>query len=203
MHPIKTIIFDLGGVLLDIDFKLTFKAFEELGVPDFEKRYSQYHAEPFFSDFEKGKVAIPDFFEKIRQICGCPLTDDQIRNAWNALLIGFPPERITWFNEIRKKYRVFLFSNTNAIHYEWFAQKFQETTGNVFNDCFVKAYYSQEMGLRKPDLDSYRYIIKEQNLNTAETVFIDDTLPNIEAAKEVGLQGIHLPKPLTVLDLGL
>lgn len=203
MQPIKNIIFDLGGVLLDIDFKRTFKAFDELGIPNFEDLYSQHKAAPFFSDFEKGKVTVDVFFDKVREICGCPLTNDQVRDAWNALLISFPTERMAWFDSIRKKYRVFLFSNTNAIHYDWFVKNFRKTRGENFDDCFVKAYYSHRMGLRKPDHDSYRFIINEQKLDAAETLFIDDTEANITAAKEVGLQGVHLLKPLTVLDLGL
>ncbi len=201
MQPIKNIIFDLGGVLLDIDFTRSFKAFNQLGIHNFEELYSQHKAAPFFSDFEKGQIPIQTFFDKIREICGCPLTNEQIREAWNALLIGFPPERLDWFHQIRTRYRVFLFSNTNAIHYNWFIQHYHDITGQDFNSCFIKAYYSHEMGLRKPDPDSYRYILNEQNLDPSETLFIDDTEGNILAAKELGLQTVHLLKPLTVLGL--
>ncbi|MEO7529934.1 MAG: HAD-IA family hydrolase, partial [Sediminibacterium sp.] len=126
-----------------------------------------------------------------------------IRNAWNALLIGFPVERVQWLQRISKKYRIYLFSNTNSIHYQSFAKTFEEATGVNFNACFIKAYYSHEMGLRKPDPASYQLIIEEQQLKAAETLFIDDTIKNIEAAKELGIQVRHLVKPITVLDLGL
>jgi FMN phosphatase YigB (HAD superfamily) len=89
MQPVKNIIFDLGGVLMDIDFTLTHKAFEQLGVQNFAALYNQHSADEFFSDFEKGKIPTADFFDHIRHICQCDFTDDAIRNAWNALLIGF------------------------------------------------------------------------------------------------------------------
>jgi FMN phosphatase YigB (HAD superfamily) len=203
MNPVKTIIFDLGGVLLDIDFKHTNNAFDKLGVHNFELLYSQNHADPFFEDFEKGKITPVEFYEKMRGICGCALPDDSIKDAWNALLVGFPPERLQWFDEISKKYKVYLFSNTNIIHYQWFVDHFKEVSGKNFNECFIKPYYSHEMGMRKPDPASFRFVVNEANLDPAETLFIDDTAGNIEAAKGVGLQTIHLAKPLTLLDLEL
>lgn len=204
MENVRNIIFDLGGVLLDIDFARTGAAFEKLGVHDFLSRYNQQHADPFFADFEKGKHSNAEFFNKLRHLCDCHhLADEQIRDAWNALLIHFPEERVEWLYRIGKKYRIFLFSNTNAVHYEWFAAEFEKQTGLVFNDCFVKAYYSHEMGLRKPDLAAYQLILEEQQLVPAETLFIDDTEKNILAAREVGMQGVYLAKPLTVLELGL
>lgn len=203
MSSVKNIIFDLGGVLLDIDFKLTHTAFEKAGVPGFEKLYGQHAATPFFIDFEKGKIPVPVFFDHVRNICGCPLSDETITQCWNALLKGFEPEKIGWLKKIRKQYRVFLFSNTNIIHYEWFVNDFNQLTGEHFNGQFLKAYYSHEMGLRKPEPESFQYILDEQKLQAPETLFIDDTLRNIEAAQKLGMQTIHLPSPQSILELEL
>ena len=203
MQPVKNIIFDLGGVLMDIDFTLTHKAFEQLGVQNFAALYNQHSADEFFSDFEKGKIPTADFFDHIRHICQCDFTDDEIRDAWNALLIGFPQERNEWLLRIRNKYRIYLFSNTNIIHYQSFVKTFADTAGIDFNSCFIKAYYSHEMGLRKPDPASFMAIINEQQLDPAETLFIDDTVKNVDAARELGLQVVHLVKLQTVLSLGL
>lgn len=203
MQPIKNIIFDLGGVLMDIDFSLTHKAFERLGVQGFAELYNQHSADPFFADFEKGKIPTTDFFDRIRSICQCELSNEDIRDAWNALLISFPPERIEWLLAIRKKYPIYLFSNTNIIHYQSFVKTFEEAAGIDFNSCFVKAYYSHEMGLRKPDPASFQYILDEQQITKAETVFIDDTIKNVEAAEKMGFQVVHLVKPQTVIGLGL
>jgi FMN phosphatase YigB (HAD superfamily) len=199
----SAIIIDLGGVLLDIDFHLTFKAFEKAGVEGFEKLYSQHSAAPFFVEFEKGQIETRVFFDHIREICGCDLPDDTIRDCWNALLIGFDPRKVQWLFDIAQRYPIFLFSNTNIIHYHSFIADFTKKTGRHFNTCFVKAYYSHEMGLRKPDPESYLYILEEQKLNASGTLFIDDTIKNIEAAEQLGIQTIHLEKPKTVLGLEL
>ncbi len=204
MTPIRNIIFDLGGVLLDIDFTLSHKAFEKAGVKGFADLYSQHSASPFFVDFEKGKIETSKFFDHIRKICGCDLDDTTIRNCWNALLkTGFTKETTNWLEEIGKRYRMFLFSNTNIIHYQWFSANFYAVAGKEFNSCFGKAYYSHEMGLRKPDAASYQLILDEQGLAAAETLFIDDTIKNIDAARGLGLQTVHLVKPMNLLELGL
>jgi FMN phosphatase YigB (HAD superfamily) len=203
MATAKNIIFDLGGVILDIDFSRTHRAFEKAGVDGFEHLYGQHAASPFFVDFEKGKVETRVFFDHIREICGCPLTDDTIRDCWNALIIGFDPVKLDWLKETAKKYRIFLFSNTNIIHYQCFSKMFYELEGREFNSCFEKAYYSHEMGLRKPDPESFLQVLAEQALDPAETLFIDDTIKNIDAAKQLRFQAIHLTPPDTILGLGL
>jgi len=104
-------------------------------------------------------------------------------------------------HEIGKRYKVFLFSNTNKIHYDVFTESFRQRTGEDFNNLLIKAYYSHEIGLRKPYPESYLYILNEQKLKPGETLFVDDTLKNIEGAKQAGLQTVHLVYPKTVLDL--
>jgi FMN phosphatase YigB (HAD superfamily) len=204
MSSYKNIIFDLGGVLLDIDFGLTHKAFEKAGVPGFDQLYSQHKTSPFFIDFEKGKIPVSQFFDHIRKICNCPLSDETIVQCWNALLKnGFEQEKIDWLKKTGERYRIFLFSNTNIIHYQWFAGNFNQLTGEDFNDQFIKAYYSHEMGLRKPDTASYQYILDEQGLEAGDTLFIDDTIKNIEAAAGMGFQTIHLAATGTILKLEL
>jgi len=203
MRKTKNILFDLGGVILDIDFKLTHRAFENAGVEGFEHLYSQHAASPFFMDFEKGKTGTAAFFDHIRQICGCPLSDGTIRDCWNALLIGFDPAKVERMEELAKHYRIFLFSNTNIIHYQCFSKMFFELKGKDFNTCFEKAWYSHEIGLRKPAPESYQYILRDGSLEAPETLFIDDTARNTDAAALLGFQTHHLSPPQTILDLEL
>lgn len=200
----KNIIFDLGGVLLNIDFKLTSNAFKNLGVTHFDEMFTQHFSNPLFELLETGKIDEAAFYEAFRKEAGLPLTDVQIQTAWNALLLDFPPERIEWLEKIASRYRIFLFSNTNQIHYDCFIRNFSNSfDGKHFNDFFEKAYYSQFLGLRKPYPDSFQAIVKEQEILPAETLFIDDTYKNIEAANQLGFQTIHLQSPTTVLDLDL
>ena len=201
---IKNIIFDLGGVFLNIDFGLTNKAFIDLGVLQFNEMFTQHFSNPLFELLETGKISEEEFYEAFRQESKMHLTNEQIKFAWNALLLDFPPERIDWLEKIGKKYRIFLFSNTNQIHYDQFIADFtKQYPGKNFDAFFQKAYYSQHLGLRKPYPESFQAILDEQGLLPEETLFIDDTIKNVEAAKELGLQTIHLKHPLTVVDLDL
>lgn len=204
MENCKNIIFDLGGVFLNIDFQKTNRAFEALGVKGFAEYFNQHHSDALFEDLETGRISETDFYVAFRKATNTALSDALIRDAWNALLLDFPPERIEWLENIRHKYSIFLFSNTNEIHYNKFIADFANNfPGKDFNSYFIKAYYSQTLGLRKPYIAAYQAIIDEQHLNPAETLFIDDTEKNIVGAKAAGLQTIHLIAPQTVLDLNL
>jgi HAD superfamily hydrolase (TIGR01509 family) len=204
MQEIKNIIFDLGGVFLDLDFKQTELAFAGLGVGNFNEYYTLQTATPIFEQLETGKISPEIFFDEFRKIIQLPLSNEQIIHAWNAMLLNFPPERINWLKEIGRKYKVYLLSNTNQIHEEAFTKLFKEQIGNYnFDDLFIKAYYSHKLGLRKPSNEIFETVLKNENLVIAETIFIDDSDGNIQAANKIGLQTIHLPSPKTVLDLAL
>ena len=204
MQHIKNIIFDLGGIFINIDFARTEQAFVRHGIDNFHIYFTQHHASDLFELLETGNVSPEEFCEGFRKETNINLSNGEIINSWNALLLDFPIERIKWLEKISRKYNVFLFSNTNQIHYDSFIDSFTKQTGlKDFNSYFIKAYYSHEIGLRKPYPESFEYILNEQNLIAEETLFIDDTLKNIEGAKAVGLQTIHLVAPKTVLDLDL
>ena len=149
MQQIKNIIFDLGGIFINIDFAKTEQAFTDLGITNFNDFFTQHHASELFELLETGKISPSAFCETFRLETNTQLTDDQIIHAWNALLLDFPKERISWLKQISKKYNIYLFSNTNQIHYDAFMANFTAQTGfDDFNSFFIKAYYSQEMGLR-------------------------------------------------------
>ena len=204
MQNIKNIIFDLGGVILNIDFKQTELAFAKLGVGNFNAYYTLQSVSPLFEKLELGLITPEDFYDQFRKIVNVSLTNEEIENAWNALLIDFPPERIKWLKEISDKYNIYLLSNTNKIHYDAFMKLFEIQIGNKnLNDYFIKAYYSHEINLRKPSPECYEFVIKKENLIAEDTLFIDDSETNIKAAKKVGINTIHLPSPRTVLELEL
>lgn len=204
MSSIKNILFDLGGVFLNINYQLTAKAFLDLGITDFDQRFNQQFSNTLFEDLETGKVDPEVFYNRFRKETGTELSNEAIETAWNALLLDFPAERLEWLEEIGQKYPVYLYSNTNLIHYQCFMRNFEEKfEGKKFNDYFRKAYYSHELGLRKPYPSSYTRIMELENLNPTETVFIDDTLKNITGAKEAGLQTIWLQPGMVLQELGL
>jgi FMN phosphatase YigB (HAD superfamily) len=204
MTNIKNILFDFGGVFLNIDYALTEKAFLALGVKNFAALYNQHKASDLFEQLETGKLTPQEFYDAFRNIAGIALSNVQIQTAWNAMLLNLPTERIEWLQKINKQYKVFLYSNTNKIHYDCFIHTANKACSNKdFNSLFIKTYYSHICGFRKPYANSYTNILQEQQLNPNETLFIDDTLSNIVGAKEAGLQVLHLQTPQTIVDIGL
>ena len=200
----KNIIFDLGGIFMNLDYQLTEKAFIELGVHQFPVMFTQHRVNALFENLETGKIAPDTFYEAFRSETGVSLSNEQIRKAWNAMLLNFPQERLDCLGHIRNRYHVYLFSNTNQIHLEAFRAILQEENGIAdFDAFFIKAWYSHELVIRKPYEESFRQVLAMENLAAAETLFIDDTLKNIEGARKAGLQTIHLLPPQTVLDLDL
>jgi len=204
MSHIKNIIFDLGGVLLNIDIKRTQEHFKNLGVHNIEEYFRFGHGAGAFIDYEAGLINDQQFVESLKGMIGSSVSDQDVIDSWNAMLIDFPKERIEWLKELKKKYRLFLFSNTNAIHLETFRQIYRNAHGGTsLDELFEKAYYSHLIKMRKPDLAAFEFILKDNNLKASETAFVDDFLMNVEAARKVGIKGIHLEPGMTVLDLDL
>ncbi len=204
MSAVKNIIFDLGGIFLNLNYQKTKDLFIEYGVPEFDDYFTQHHANSLFEDLEKGDISVDEFYSIFRKETNTNLTDEQIKTAWNGMLVSFSKERIDWLRKIKERYNIYLFSNTNQIHYDEIMFLYKRDVGETdFNELFIKPYYSHQMRLRKPYSDSFQHIIDEQKLIIEETLFIDDTIKNVESAKALGLQTIHLVAPITVLDLDL
>ena len=204
MQNIKNIIFDLGGVFIHIDYNKTLKAFTDLSVANFNDLYTQHHASDLFEQLETGKLTAEEFFNTFRNHINITLADEQIEDAWNALIGSFYLDRIQWLDQIKHKYKVFLLSNTNSIHHKKIIEIYKQQTGKTdFDNHFIKAYYSHQMGLRKPYVEAYQHVLNEQQLNASETLFIDDTLSNVEGAKKAGLPTVHLLPTVLLTDLGL
>jgi putative hydrolase of the HAD superfamily len=204
MKNIKTIIFDFGGVILNIDYNKTSKAFFDLGVLQFESMYSQKNADPVFELLEKGKLGEQEFYDAFRKSAQLPLSDQQIKTAWNAMLLGFRKEALQTLKEIKSKYKLFMLSNTNRIHEMAVTKMYEKEIGTgSIHDYFIKIYYSHEIGFRKPGKEPYEHVLKENGLIASETLFIDDSIQNIEAAQSVGLQTIFLKEGMGIEDLEL
>jgi putative hydrolase of the HAD superfamily len=203
MPPVQNIIFDLGGVLLNLDVELTRIAFIELGVTQIDELFRIGHATSFFKQYETGTINDEEFIESARKLAHPGTTSQQIVDAWNKMLLDFPVERVHLLNRLKTRYRLFLFSNTNAIHLEHFQKSYQTGYGTALDDHFEKAWYSHIINQRKPDVAAFQYVIQESKIEAANTLFIDDALVNVEGARQAGLQAIHLTEGKTVLDLEL
>lgn len=200
---IKNIIFDLGGVILNIDYNLTSKALKKLGIKDFDTIYSQANQNNVFNDFETGKLSSEDFTKYLKQFTPNK-TDLKINKAWNAMLLDLPKERIQLLKSIKSNYRIFLLSNTNQIHVNAFSSYLDSEFGkNLFEGIFENHYYSNEIGFRKPNANAFNHVLNENGLIAQETLFIDDSIQHIEGAKKVGLntEWLKAGKDITSLFL--
>lgn len=198
---IKNIIFDFGGVVIDIDEQLTINEFAKLGVEDISKANSPEFIE-IVGKFEKG-IITPDIFRnKLRDYLDLSATDQEIDDAWNALLFDIPQERLAVIEKVKKNYNIFLLSNSNEIHYDLYLRDLQLRFGyNEFAELFHQAYFSFDLHLSKPDSEIYEFVMYQEDLKPEETLFIDDKPENIEAAKKLGFQTYQLIKPERIRDI--
>jgi glucose-1-phosphatase len=202
MQKIKNIIFDLGGVILNIDIARTRDALVKLGIGQIPELFGHGHAASFILDYEIGKISDDEFTEQLKAAAAPNVTKQEILSAWNIMLLDFPPDRIALLHDLKKRYRLFLFSNTNALHVKELKQRYRDHfDNNELDDHFEKAYYSQLLGMRKPDVSAYQYIMNQSYLRGEETLFIDDAMVNIKGANAAGLRGYFLAPDKTILDI--
>lgn len=198
---IKHIIFDLGGVILDID--------EKMAIHELQKRnvdLSLVEGEAFRSidsRFERGILTAASFRRQVKELVGLPkLSDADFDYIWNAILLDIPRERIQALEEIKEHYHIFLMSNTNEIHYDLYVRDLQLRFGyKQFDDLFDKSYFSFDTHLLKPDPLFFELILEQQNLKPNETLFIDDSPANIEVARQMGLHTYHIHRDELVRNL--
>jgi len=200
---IPNIVFDLGGVLLNISPENSVNQFKALGLHDVTRIQHEYRENGLFDRLEKGFVSPEVFRNEIRQYIEGEVSDQQIDQAWNAMLLDFPYERMVLLQELKKTHKIYLLSNTNIIHWDCYTKIIKEAHGVNLADCFIKDYYSHDMGLRKPDTTIYSELLRAENLKAEETLFIDDMYSNVEAARSIGMIAYHLDleNGESVLDL--
>jgi putative hydrolase of the HAD superfamily len=187
----NALLFDLGGVLVDLNLQKCYDAYAQLGFLDFQKHFDSYSGSPFMENFEEGKITKETFIETIKENCKSGTTAQEIITAWNAMLGDLPFEKMNQLLEWKKKYSLFLYSNTNALHVAFLNAYYDNRFGkNVFNNVFDKIYYSHEIGIRKPNKNGYLQILEEQQLAPQEIFYIDDGSKHIATAKELGIQCI-------------
>jgi putative hydrolase of the HAD superfamily len=198
LEPVSAIIFDLGGVIINIDPSLTHKAFDNLGVSQIDKQFTFTHQEKVFKDFEVGNITTEGFRNSFRKFIEHPVSDDAIDAAWNAMLLDIPPHRIELLKKLNSQYETYLLSNTNIIHMQSINSYLKqehglENLGPLFNTC----YFSQEIGVRKPNAEAFEYVLKAHNLSPKNTLFFDDNADNINTSAELGIQSVLVKEDIT------
>ena len=191
MNNIRVVIFDLGAVLLNINYHKTIEEFEKLGIKNSSSFYSKKEQTNLFNLLETGKISEEDFTTEVKKKCKYG-SDNKIVSAWNAMLLDLPKHRISLLKDLNKKYDIYLLSNTNSIHISAFKNIMGYEKYEVFYKLFKKVYYSHEIGFRKPNKEAFQLILDENNLNADEVLFIDDSPQHIKGAKKLGIKTYHL-----------
>ncbi len=197
----EALILDFGGVIYQIDHARQQKAFAQAGLNNFDELYSQAQQSPLFADLECGRISGRDFIQLLQAWLGSGFGSEQIEELWNSILVGFPDSNIILLNKLRKKYRLFLLSNTNAIHHQIFIDQFKQSYGYDFDSLFEQTFWSFKMGKRKPDADIYQEVLSKVPIPGAQCLFIDDTRKNVDAAIHSGLPAYWLESGTSLPDI--
>lgn len=194
MNGIKNILFDLGGVLIDLDRLQAVKALEALGFEDANDYLGDYGQKGAFMELEEGKITEAEFYDKIR--CHIPLaTDAQIAEAFMQFLQGLPVYKLEMLRRLKEKgYRMMMLSNTNPLMFPRICDTYFKQEGLTVNDYFDDIFLSYEMDVMKPDPKIFRKVIEQANINAEETLFIDDSQANLDAARIFGFETYLAPQ---------
>jgi putative hydrolase of the HAD superfamily len=203
MNPsIKNIIFDFGGVIIPVDPMAYAGGMLELGCKDIAALHELFMKEQVYIRFEKGQISPAEFRDMLRKGLDNHASDEQLDKAWNLIIGEVPPHRVSFLEKLKTKYRTFLLSNTNRIHYDYYQDQFRKAFHYDSLDLlFEKAYYSFHLNLYKPDPAIFEHVLNDSGLDPAETLFIDDYIINVEAARSCGLQAIHIADGMEVAEL--
>jgi len=196
LSGIKNIIFDLGGVIINLSVERTHRAFASLSGLSLAEIDNIVHQGAFFNEYERGGISDADFRDHLRMSLGISVSDSELDDAWNAMLLDIPIQRIQLLERLKNEFNIFLLSNTNNIHLQCFNQQVQQLTGYPAIDrYFHHAYYSHLIKMRKPDVETYEHVIQTSHLQPRETIFLDDNKDNLAGADKVGIRTFHVQKP--------
>jgi len=185
-----TIIFDFGGVILNINPELTINGFRQLNGDAGIDKINQSN---ILWEFERGEISKEVLISRISEMLKVTITKEEFNKIWCALLLNYVPDRIAWIKQLGQSHRLIMLSNTNEIHFEYFAAKLKDEFGVTFYDLFAEVYLSYKMGLVKPDKKIYEQVIREQNLDPSKTLFIEDTPENTTMAESLGIKTLLIP----------
>ena len=201
INSIDAIIFDLGGVIINLDYQRTIDAFKSLGMSNFEEVYTQAQQSNLFDEYETGKISSQHFINQLLPFLPAGTSPNKVVHAWNEMILDFPLERLELLDQLKGTHRVFLLSNTNELHLQSVERSLAKTTSRKLESFFEKVYLSHEVKLRKPHKEIFEQVCSEQKLNPSKTLFIDDTIGHINGAKSVGLITHHLQKEEEIIQL--
>lgn len=184
----KALLFDLGGVLIDIDYRATESAFERLGVLDFKNRYTQFAQNELFDRFECGQISPQHFVNLLLPFTAPGTTPNQVVAAWNAMIGSFPPEKLNLLDRLSKELPLFMLSNTNELHWVPVLQEWQKVSAVPLSTYFNGIFLSHQIGQRKPQPQTFSWVCQQMGFAPQDVLFIDDSPQHIAGAQKAGLQ---------------
>jgi len=194
LQSVKNIIFDLGGVIINIEPLNILKDMEPEREQRFRSGFKRLSEQAVFDNFEIGQLSEKEFRQKVCREIEEDLSDNEFDRIWNRLLLDYPAKNIQIIQTLKKSHRLFLLSNTNSIHYRAYAPQLEKTHGVSFSDLFEKVWLSHELGCRKPDEKIYKHVLEDANIKAEETLFADDTLSNLQAAEKLHIKTLHVER---------
>jgi len=202
MQNVKSIIFDLGGVIINLNQQKTIAEFNKISEIPFEEIYSQANQKELFNLFDKGKISEFDFFAELRKLIRYDGPEIDLLHAWNAMLLDIPEHRLDLLVTMKQNYNTFLLSNTCEPHITAFEADLYQIHGvKNFRDYFDELYYSCRVGMRKPDAEIFEMVLQKNKLKASETVFIDDSVQHVKGAGACGINAFLLPSNMELVDL--
>lgn len=195
MQKIKTIIFDLGGVIIDLHVEKTISAFAQLSGLSEKEVEEAYLSANVFKEYEKGLISDDEFRKRVKEEFNLEATDEEIDKAWNAMLGKIPVDRIEFIKILKRNYKCIVLSNTNAIH----AKAFHKILSDSFpyqhlNELFHEVYFSHDLNQRKPDQEIYHNVLNISQTEASQALFMDDGQANLDSASNLGIHTLHIPR---------
>jgi len=194
MKGIKNVIFDFGGVIINLTRNRCIEAFAQLGVDVHEELGNVHFHKDMFMQLEIGEMSADDFRNGIRRLTSQVITDQQIDDAWIAMLADVPDHKLDLLLRLRNEYNTMLLSNTNIIHWQWSEENVFTYKHHHANDFFNRIYLSYELHMIKPDANIFEYVLQDSGINPSETLLIDDASVNCKTAEELGIK-TYTPEP--------
>ena len=203
MKRINALLFDLGGVIVDLDYNKTIKAFEAIGLEDAENLYNQFNQSKIFDEFEIGSISREEFIDLLQEKIPQKVSQSKIKEAWNAMILGFEKSKLEQIERYCEKIPCYLLSNTNEIHLEYIQTLLQEVPFKNLELLFTKCYYSHIIGKRKPHRETFEWVLNDMGSSPEEVLFIEDSPQHIRGAEKAKIKTLHFTNGRRLEDVDL
>lgn len=203
MKRINALLFDLGGVIVDLDYNKTIEAFEAIGLEDAEHLYNQFNQSKIFDEFEIGSISREEFIDLLQEKIPQKVSQSKIKEAWNAMILGFEKSKLEQIKRYSEKIPCYLLSNTNEIHLEYIQTLLQEVPFKNLELLFTKCYYSHIIGRRKPHRETFEWVLNDMGSSPEEVLFIEDSPQHIRGAEKAKIKTLHFTNGRRLEDVDL